>query len=213
MEAVDELLEEIWIREEETKEAWQRIEMLCPAVRRYAQMALEDNLIEEREGKVRLTEKGRQEASVIIRSHRLAERVFSDLFDLEKEEVESSACKFEHLLSEAATDSICILLGHPRSCPHGKPIPPGECCRRQVGTIRPLVVPVKEMKPGEEGVIAYVGTQNVGRLTHLNSLGVFSGNRVKLIQRRPSYVIRVDETQLALDDRLAEEIYVKRKLG
>ncbi len=212
MEAVDELLEEIWIREEETKEVWQKIEMLCPGVRQYVQIALENGLIEEKEGKVRLTEKGRQEARAIIRGHRLAERIFSDLFDLEKEEVESSACKFEHLLSKAATDSICILLGHPRACPHGKPIPPGECCQRKVGEIRPLVIPVKEMKPGEEGVIAYVGTQNVKRLTHLSSLGVFSGNRLKLIQRRPSYVISVDETQLALDDRLAEEIYVKRKL-
>lgn len=211
MEAVDELLEEIWVKEEETREAWQKIKMICSAVRQYVQMALENGLIEEEEGRIRLTEKGRQEAGAIIRRHRLAERVFSDLFDLGKEEVESSACRFEHLLSKAATDSICILLGHPRTCPHGKPIPPSECCQRKVGEIRPLVISVKEMKPGEEGIIAYVGTQNVKKLTYLSSLGVFSGNRLKLIQRRPSYVISVDETQLAIDDRLAEEIYVRRK--
>jgi DtxR family Mn-dependent transcriptional regulator len=31
-------------------------------------------------------------------------------------------------LSPEATDKICTFLGHPRTCPHGAPIPPGPCC-------------------------------------------------------------------------------------
>jgi Mn-dependent DtxR family transcriptional regulator len=43
-------------------------------------------------------------------------------------EVAEEACKFEHILSPEATERICTFLGHPRTCPHGSPIPAGECC-------------------------------------------------------------------------------------
>jgi Mn-dependent DtxR family transcriptional regulator len=43
-------------------------------------------------------------------------------------EIEQQACKFEHILSPEATDKICTFLGHPRTCPHGAPIPRGGCC-------------------------------------------------------------------------------------
>lgn len=78
---------------------------------------------------VELTERGRQRAADIIRRHRLAERLFTDSLALESEsEIEQQACKFEHILSPEATEKICTFLGHPRTCPHGAPIPPGRCC-------------------------------------------------------------------------------------
>jgi len=78
---------------------------------------------------VELTQRGRQRAADIIRRHRLAERLFTDSLALDSEtEIEQQACKFEHILSPEATDKICSFLGHPRTCPHGAPIPPGACC-------------------------------------------------------------------------------------
>ena len=43
--------------------------------------------------------------------------------------IEKNACTFEHILSPEVTDRICTFLGHPRTCPHGSPIPEGDCCR------------------------------------------------------------------------------------
>ncbi len=78
---------------------------------------------------VELTARGRQKAADIIRRHRLAERLFTDSLAMDSEtEIEQQACKFEHILSPEATDKICTFLGHPRTCPHGAPIPPGACC-------------------------------------------------------------------------------------
>jgi putative ABC transport system ATP-binding protein len=78
---------------------------------------------------VELTARGRQRAADIIRRHRLAERLFTDSLAMDSEtEIEQQACKFEHILSPEATDKICAFLGHPRTCPHGAPIPPGPCC-------------------------------------------------------------------------------------
>jgi putative ABC transport system ATP-binding protein len=86
---------------------------------------------------VELTPRGRQRAADIIRRHRLAERLFTDSLALDSEsEIEQQACKFEHILSPEATDKICGFLGHPRTCPHGAPIPPGPCCGpRPIGTL------------------------------------------------------------------------------
>ena len=78
---------------------------------------------------VAFTPRGRDRAGSIIRRHRLAERLFTDSLAMDSEsEIEQQACKFEHILSPGATDKICSFLGHPRTCPHGAPIPRGPCC-------------------------------------------------------------------------------------
>ena len=78
---------------------------------------------------VEFTPRGRQRAADIIRRHRLAERLFTDSLAMDSEsEIEQQACKFEHILSPGATEKICTFLGHPRTCPHGAPIPPGPFC-------------------------------------------------------------------------------------
>ena len=85
---------------------------------------------------VELTDRGRKKAADIIRRHRLAERLFTDSLALDSEtEIEQQACKFEHILSPEATDKICTFLGHPRTCPHGAPIPLGPCCGTPTETL------------------------------------------------------------------------------
>ena len=69
-----------------------------------------------------LTEKGAGYARQLIRAHRLAERL---LYDVLGEDFESGACEFEHTVTLELVDSICILLGHPKDCPHGSPMPQG----------------------------------------------------------------------------------------
>lgn len=78
---------------------------------------------------VEFTERGRERAENLVRRHRLAERLFTSVLQVnDRAEVEREACRFEHVLSEEATDHICTMLGHPETCPHGEPIPSGRCC-------------------------------------------------------------------------------------
>ena len=93
--------------------------------------------MEHGEQMIFFTEKGRRRAEDVIRRHRLAERLFTQTFQVEDEkEIAEQACKFEHILSPEATDRICTFLGHPRTCPHGSPIPAGECCVEAARTLR-----------------------------------------------------------------------------
>src|SRR5437660_1972531 len=96
---------------------------------------------------VELTPRGHQRAADIIRRHRLAERLFTDSLAMDSEtEIEQQACKFEHILSPEATDKICAFLGHPRTCPHGAPIPPGPCCGRQAEFVSTAVDSTKSVR-------------------------------------------------------------------
>ncbi|MEK7848835.1 MAG: metal-dependent transcriptional regulator, partial [Chloroflexota bacterium] len=151
-----------------------------------------------------------ERARDIVRRDRVAERLLEDVLVLESAEVESTACRFEHLLSAEAANSVCILLGHPATCPHGKPIPPGECCRAGVADIRPLVVPAHQLRAGEAGKVAYLGTRDRRRLERLSHLGFLPGTVLTLLQRQPSFVVQVEETQWGLDEALMKEIYIRR---
>jgi DtxR family Mn-dependent transcriptional regulator len=70
-----------------------------------------------------LTETGRRRAVSVMRKHRLAERLLSDVIGLEWEQLHIEACRWEHVMSEAVERRILTLLKEPLVCPHGNPIP------------------------------------------------------------------------------------------
>jgi DtxR family Mn-dependent transcriptional regulator len=159
---------------------------------------------------IKLSEKGEVKGRDIIRRQRLAERLLIDVLELARGEVDSSACAFEHILSKEVEESICTLLGHPKECPHGLSIPRGECCEKTKELIESIVIPLSKLKPGEAGKIVYVLTHNHPQLHKLMSFGVLPGARVLMHQLAPSVIIQVEETQVALEEAIAKEIYVKR---
>jgi putative ABC transport system ATP-binding protein len=88
----------------------------------------ERHLVELQNGEAQLTPVGSQRARGVVRRHRLAERLFKDTFSADDTEAHTQACKFEHIISPELDQRICTFLGHPKTCPHGNPIPPGDCC-------------------------------------------------------------------------------------
>jgi DtxR family Mn-dependent transcriptional regulator len=72
---------------------------------------------------LRLTDKGRQVATSIVRRHRLAERLLVDVIGLPWELVHAEACRWEHVMSEAVERRLLELLDHPTESPYGNPIP------------------------------------------------------------------------------------------
>jgi DtxR family Mn-dependent transcriptional regulator len=165
--------------------------------------------VEKRGDRLYLRKEGRPEAAMTVRRHRLAERLLMDILDIQGEQGNNQACEFEHLLHEGVDTKICTLLNHPTTCPHGKPIPPGLCCEeaRQKGEVG--VVPLTEMKAGQAGEIAYLAINDGLKMQKLMSMGVLPGNRLELVQRFPSYVFKVGNSQFAVDDVLAREIHIR----
>ena len=70
-----------------------------------------------------LTETGRKRATDVMRKHRLAERLLSDVIGLDWAYVHEEACRWEHVMSEQVERRLVELLGHPTESPYGNPIP------------------------------------------------------------------------------------------
>lgn len=158
--------------------------------------------------KAALTEKGKGEGQKIVRRHRLAERLFTDVLDIKKRLVHPVSCQFEHLLQEGIEDNICILLGHPRTCPHGRPIPPGECCRKTNQAATKVISSLDNAGVNQKGRVAYIHTHDQKKLQKIMAMGVLPGMNISLIQKFPSYVFQVGHSQFAIDRDLASAIYV-----
>jgi DtxR family Mn-dependent transcriptional regulator len=159
---------------------------------------------------VSFTDKGEREAAALIRRHRLAERLLMDVLETSRDGLEDSACQFEHILSEEVTDAICTLLGHPKECPHGLHIPEGKCCVKAKEVLESLVTTLDKVGVGERVIVAYILTHNHPRLHKLMSFGIAPGIAIKVHQKSPSYVIQVEETQIALEQEVIQDIYVRK---
>lgn len=73
--------------------------------------------------RLELTDSGRQKAVDVMRKHRLAERLLSDVIGLDWAYVHEEACRWEHVMSEQVERRLVELLGHPTESPYGNPIP------------------------------------------------------------------------------------------
>jgi len=72
---------------------------------------------------VRLTEKGREVALHIVRRHRLLELFLWKILKYDEHSVHDEAERLEHHISDEFEEKIDALLGFPKKCPHGSPIP------------------------------------------------------------------------------------------
>lgn len=122
----------------------ERLGLSAPAVSETVNRLVEQGyaeLLDDRS--LHLTPKGRALATTVVRRHRLAERLLTDVIGLEWEKVHREADRWEHAISADVEEKLVALLGDPATCPHGNPIPG---TKRAVDT-RPTV-PLVEAGPG-----------------------------------------------------------------
>jgi DtxR family transcriptional regulator, Mn-dependent transcriptional regulator len=203
----EEYLEALWHMAEKESDSYDDFCLEADVeVRRNLVDELEhDGLISTGEKTISLTEKGHDFSRRLIRSHRIAERLVHDVLGAE---FEAGACEFEHIVNPDLVDSICTLLGHPRECPHGLPIPEGKCCLRHAQVVESSVISLDQLKVGESAKIAYVYAPNDQQLHRLENLLVRPGMTVKLHQRYPSFVIECENSSIALDEQVVADIHV-----
>ncbi|MDO8644021.1 MAG: metal-dependent transcriptional regulator [bacterium] len=211
---LDELLEHIFAQGETGKQSLNEIlkRLDLPDAEKWVKRLETDQLITRSGDSVSLTPRGKKEAEQIIRRHRLTERLFADVFQTPEEVWEREACELEHstVLVDEAMEAVCAFLGHPTTCPHNRPIPPGDCCSTFQKEIKPLVIPLTEASVSKQYQIVFITPKEQNRIDRLAILGVLPGSRLKMYQKRPSHVIRVGETDIALDKDIARDIYVKQ---
>ena len=210
----EEVLEQIWRLEEEGQATEAVVAEVMQSLHtegtREALEALKSEGILIVDGETfRLSEEGRVTARRIVRANRLAARLLTDLLELPQSLVETQACRLEHAISPLLADRLCTLMGHPPTAPDGSPIPPGPCCQDATTELTPAVHPITELNIGGTGRIIFIRPAQAERLNQLSSLGLVPGTLVRLTQRRPSLVVHMGESTLALEHVVGRDIFVK----
>jgi DtxR family Mn-dependent transcriptional regulator len=206
----EEILEAIWVAREKNKST-------IDAVRANCAIEFSDRELAELErckmvmlsnGDMHFTHEGEKLGEAIIRRHRLAEVLVTSILKVKKSKMDEIACEVEHSLQEEVEESICTLLGHPEMCPDGKPIPPGNCCRKESKEVVNTVTSLIDLVPGEQGRITYIKPGSHSNLHQLLSFGLSPGVTVTVHRVSPAFCVKCENTELALDPEIVRNIFV-----
>lgn len=167
-----------------------------------------------------LTDFGRQEATKVMRKHRLAERLLADVIGLEWEFVHEEACRWEHVMSEKVERKILELIDDPHLSPYGNPIPGlAEFGVSQSEVFGQGVVSVASLDLSESGktyVLRRIGEPlqvDVNLLADLKMLGIVPGAELTFELKARRVAIRVsghtEGESLVIDD--AAHLFVEPK--
>lgn len=207
-EQAEEILEALWTQAEE--QGHKPLDMGASRDEPAVEELLNLGYIRKDKEHIHLLDKGKSHALACVRRHRLAERLLADILDIKKKIMDEVSCKFEHLLHEGLEDNVCTLLGHPKVCPHGKSIPPGKCCtQKHAKKLLKFLAPLSELELKDTGSVAYLQAKDASQMQKLISIGAMPGVSITLIQKFPSYVFKIGQSQFAVDKDLAQAIYVR----
>ena len=208
--ALDEYMEALWYLTEENDLSLERLRNLVDVTFNDEIIGhlTSEQLIQVQGKKIELTPHGYEQAKQIVRCHRLAERLLADVLGMPLKEMEQGACEFEHILAPEIVDSICTLLGHPSECPHGLKIPEGKCCSQARETLTSAIVPLSRVQVGDQVKVCYINTKSDSRIHKLCHFGIIPGSHIKVHQKSPSFVLQHENTQIAIEQDIADEIFV-----
>ena len=152
---------------------------------------------------VTLTASGEQRADEVIRRHRLAERLLTDVLGVPLEEAHDEACRLEHAVSAALEGRIAEALGGPEACPHGNPLDASAEDR----TLSLLEAPLNRSL-----VVVRLENETPKVVRYLRGRKLLPGARVKVKEREPldgSVVLEVEGDRQVLGPQMAASVRVR----
>jgi DtxR family transcriptional regulator, Mn-dependent transcriptional regulator len=129
IDATEMYLRTVWELEEENippirARLVERLGLSAPAVSETVARLEQEGLMHVTPDRtLELSDHGRELAVSVMRKHRLAELLLTEVIGLEWEQVHNEACRWEHVISDAVEQRLIELLDNPSTCPHGNPIP------------------------------------------------------------------------------------------
>ena len=156
---------------------------------------------------MKLTAKGRRLALKLLRRHRLAERLLTEMLNINWHKAHAYVCKLEHSLPDELVNHIEETLEHPETCPHGHPIP----SKTGHGT-KVNAKPLLETSVGESVEVVKVEEDSEDRLRYFEGLGILPGVVLKIEEKAPfdgPITVNIDGMTRAVGRPLAATIHVR----
>ncbi|XES77852.1 MAG: metal-dependent transcriptional regulator [Candidatus Bathyarchaeia archaeon] len=151
---------------------------------------------------VKLTREGEKIALDVIRRHRLAECLLTDVLKAEWTNVHEEACKLEHALTKNVANLVDKKLGYPKCCPHGNPIP------TENGEVKehPCVA-LTEANVGESYYVCSIIDEEHKNLQQLAKAKIKPKTQVQVMeQNTEQIVLSVEGEKSVLSRRLAANV-------
>ncbi|HZN14587.1 MAG TPA: metal-dependent transcriptional regulator [Acidimicrobiales bacterium] len=209
---LEEYLETIHELEEEGAKVIQarlaeRLHHAAPTVSEMVKRLVADGFVEVRGRAITLTPAGRVRAESVVRKHRLAERLLTDIIGLEWHKAHLEAGRWEHVISDEVEARLVEVLGHPTTCPHGNPIPGS-------GYVEPALVALAHAQPGDKVQLQRVTEQveiDLESITYLSVHGFVPGSGARVRSKAPDGTLTLElagQHVIALGPALAEQLFV-----
>lgn len=156
---------------------------------------------------LQLTNKGRKEAMLIVRKHRLSEMFLSDIMGFGWEEVHDIAEEMEHLQSEKLFNRMNEMLDFPTEDPHGSPIPTKD------GKITSSkYIALSAVAKGQHVILKAIGDSSKEFLLYLNKKEIKLDTSLSVIDIEPfdnSYIILCNQKEITLSKRICDHLLVE----
>lgn len=156
---------------------------------------------------VTLTDKGKLEAKMIVRKHRLWEVFLVEKLAFSWDEVHDIAEQLEHIKSEKLINKLDDFLGNPTEDPHGDPIPNAQ---GQIPKIDKQLL--SELSEGQKGICVGVKDTSSEFLKYLDKQGIALGSAIEIMGKESfdlSLRIKVDSAFLNVSSKIASNLFVK----
>jgi DtxR family Mn-dependent transcriptional regulator len=185
----------------------ERLGHSAPAVSEMIRRLRDEGYVDVTGRSLSLTGRGRAVAESVVRKHRLAERLLTDIIGLPWEKAHEEAGRWEHVISDEVEALLVERLGHPTTCPHGNPIP-----GTGLGLDREMLV-LTAVGTGRHVRLERVTEQveiDVESLTYLSAHGFIPGKEATVSSRAPdgTLVLDLEPGTIALGPALASQLYV-----
>jgi DtxR family Mn-dependent transcriptional regulator len=181
-----------------------------------ARMERDGLLTVEGDRHLELTAEGLRLATRVMRKHRLAERLLTDVIGLDWTLVHAEACRWEHVMSENVERRLLELLDHPTESPYGNPIPGLDELGQELG--EDFMDGVESLSEAVGDVQSRVRVRRISEetqkdeelMTALRRVGALP-DKVIEVNRTPAGVLIGSGGESAeIDDESAEHIFVRR---
>lgn len=156
---------------------------------------------------VSLTDKGKFNAKIIVRKHRLWEVFLVEKLGFAWDEVHEVAEELEHIQSEKLINQLDQFLNFPSFDPHGDPIPNA---KGEIIKIEKQLV--SEIEIGKTITCVGVKDTSVDFLQYLNKQSISLGTKMKVLEKEPfdgTLKIEINNSVLVISDKIANNLYVK----
>ncbi len=155
---------------------------------------------------VNVTAKGKNDALMVIRKHRLWETFLVEKLGFNWDEVHEVAEQLEHINSNRLIEKLDEFLGFPKVDPHGDPIPDNKGKLK----VTPQIA-IDQLSIGYHGKIAAVKDSDSNLLKYLDKIGARPGTKIKILGKEDydeSMEVLIDDHRVFISKAVSQNILV-----